>query len=200
MLLIVGLGNPGDSYQHNRHNIGFMAADAIADAHRFGPAKSKFRGQLREGTLSGRHGVRKTLVLKPMTFMNASGKAVAGIVRFYKIPLEDLIVICDDLSLPLGRVRIRPGGGDGGQKGLRDISRVLGTDKFPRMRIGIGDRGLIDAADFVLAKFRPSESKVLEDGLLTAIQAIGVWAARDLETAMNRFNGPSDPQASPAKS
>lgn len=194
--IVVGLGNPGSKYDRTRHNVGFDAIDRLVSGLPEIRFSNRFDAEVAEIEID----FRRILIVKPMTFMNASGKAVAGIVRFYKIPLEDLIVICDDLSLPLGRVRIRPGGGDGGQKGLRDISRVLGTDKFPRMRIGIGDRGLIDAADFVLAKFRPSESKVLEDGLLTAIQAIGVWAARDLETAMNRFNGPSDPQASPAKS
>jgi len=189
--IVVGLGNPGSKYDRTRHNVGFEAIDRLVSGHPQIRFAQRFDAEVAEVEID----FRKVLVVKPMTFMNASGKSVAGIVRFYKIPLEDLIVICDDLSLPLGRVRIRPGGGDGGQKGLRDISRVLGTDKFPRMRIGIGDRGLMDAADFVLAKFRPSELKALEDGLLTAIQAIGVWAARDLGTAMNRFNGLSDPQA-----
>lgn len=194
--IVVGLGNPGSKYERTRHNVGFDVIDRLVSGLSDIRFSNRFDAEVAEIEID----FRKVLVVKPTTFMNASGKAVSGIVRFYKIPLEDLVVICDDLSLPLGRVRIRPGGGDGGQKGLRDIARVLGTDKFPRMRIGIGDRGMMDAADFVLAKFRPSEMKVLEDGFLTAIQAIWVWASRDLETVMNRFNGPSDPQAPATKS
>lgn len=194
--IVIGLGNPGSKYDRTRHNVGFDAIDRLVSGRPDIRFSQRFDAEVAEIEID----FRKVLVVKPMTFMNASGKAVSGIVRFYKIPLEDLIVICDDLSLPLGRIRIRPGGGDGGQKGLRDIARALGTDQFPRMRIGIGDRGLMDAADFVLAKFRPSELKLLEDGLLTAVQAIGVWVVRDLETAMNRFNGPSDPHAPATKS
>lgn len=190
--IVVGLGNPGTKYDRTRHNVGFEAIDRLVS----GSPGLKFSDRFDAAVAEIEIDFRKVFVVKPMTFMNLSGRAVAGIVRFYKIPLEDLLVICDDLSLPLGRIRIRPGGGDGGQKGLRDIARVLGTDRYPRMRIGIGDRGLTDAADFVLAKFRPSEQKVLEDGFLTVLQAIGVWASLGLDAAMNRFNGSSDPRSS----
>lgn len=188
--VVVGLGNPGTKYDLTRHNIGFEVIDRLAA----GRPDVRFSNKFDAGIAEFEIDYRKVLLVKPMTFMNLSGKAVGAIVRFYKIPLEDLLVICDDLSLPLGRVRIRPGGGDGGQKGLRDIARVLGTDQFPRMRLGIGDRGAIDAADFVLAKFRPSERPLLEDAMLTALQAVGVWVSRGLEATMNRFNGPSDPE------
>lgn len=194
--IVVGLGNPGSKYDRTRHNVGFEVIDRLVSGQPGMRFANRFDSEVGEIEID----FRKVLVVKPMTFMNASGKAVAGIVRFYKIPLEDLLVICDDLSLPLGRVRIRPGGSDGGQKGLRDIARVLGTDRYPRLRMGIGDRGQIDAADFVLAKFRPVESNVLEDGILTALQAIVVWATLGLEAAMNRFNGPFDPQSPGSKS
>jgi PTH1 family peptidyl-tRNA hydrolase len=190
--LVVGLGNPGSKYDQTRHNVGFEVIDRLVAGRSDVRFMSKFDAEIAEIELD----FRKVLLVKPMTFMNLSGKSVGAVVRFYKIPLEDLLVICDDLSLPLGRVRIRPGGGDGGQKGLRDIARVLGSDQVPRMRLGIGDRGLIDAADFVLAKFRPSERPALDDAIMTSLQAIGVWASRGLEAAMNRFNGPADPQAS----
>jgi PTH1 family peptidyl-tRNA hydrolase len=193
--IVVGLGNPGSKYDRTRHNVGFEVIDRFVSGQPDIRFANRFEAEVAELEV----GFRKVLVVKPMTFMNASGKSVAAIVRFYKIPLEDLLVICDDLSLPLGRVRIRPGGGDGGQKGLRDISRVLGTDRYPRMRMGIGDRGPMDAADFVLARFRPSERNVLEDGMLTALQAIAVWATQSLDSAMNRFNGPADPQAPGSK-
>jgi PTH1 family peptidyl-tRNA hydrolase len=190
--LVVGLGNPGSKYDQTRHNVGFEVIDRLVAGRSDVHFMSKFDAEIAEIELD----FRKVLLVKPMTFMNLSGKSVGAVVRFYKIPLEDLLVICDDLSLPLGRVRIRPGGGDGGQKGLRDIARVLGSDQVPRMRLGIGDRGPIDAADFVLAKFRPSERPALDDAIMTSLQAIGVWASRGLEAAMNRFNGPADPQAS----
>ena len=129
-----------------------------------------------------------------MTFMNLSGKAVGQVMQFYKIDIVDLMVICDDLSLPLGRLRIRSGGSDGGQKGLRDIARVLGTDRFPRMRIGIGEQGELDAADFVLARFRPSERPAVENGMIRALQAVSVWVSQGIEPAMNRFNGAEEPK------
>ena len=131
------------------------------------------------------------MLLKPETFMNLSGRSVSQVVRFFKLDLSDLIVICDDLSLPLGKLRIRGGGSDGGQKGLRDVAAHLGTDQYPRLRIGIGERWAVDAADFVLSRFRPTERAVIDDALILASQAVAVWAAQGLEAAMNRFNGPS---------
>ena len=153
MKLVVGLGNPGSKYQGTRHNIGFELIDRLAQG---GPEPSftrKFDGLLAETEID----FRRVLLLKPETFMNLSGRSVGQALRFYKLPLADLLVVCDDLSLPLGKLRLRPGGSDGGQKGLRDITAHLGTDQFPRLRIGIGDRGDIDAADFVLSRFRSAE-------------------------------------------
>ena len=122
--------------------------------------------------------------------MNLSGRSVVPALRFYKLEPADLLVVCDDLNLPLGKLRIRKGGSDGGQKGLRDISAQLGTEDYARLRIGIGDRGPIDAPDFVLSRFRPAERPVIEDALIVATQAVAVWVAQGADAAMNRFNGP----------
>jgi peptidyl-tRNA hydrolase, PTH1 family len=111
-------------------------------------------------------------------------------MRFYKLPPSDLLVVCDDLSLPVGKLRLRPGGSDGGQKGLRDIAAHLGTDQFPRLRIGIGDHNDLDAADYVLSRFRSTERKNIDDALILASQAVAVWSAQGIDAAMNRFNGP----------
>ena len=123
--------------------------------------------------------------------MNLSGRCVRQATQFYKIdPPTDLLVICDDLNLPLGKLRIKPAGSDGGQKGLRDITAQLGGDRYARLRLGIGDRGPIDAADFVLSRFKPSERAAIDDALISAAQAVAVWAAQGIDPAMNRFNGP----------
>jgi len=189
--VVVGLGNPGSKYDQTRHNIGFDLVDRLALCQSGVKFSRKFDAEIAEIELD----FRRVLLVKPMTFMNLSGKAVGQIMQFYKIDIVDLMVICDDLSLPLGRLRIRSGGSDGGQKGLRDIARVLGTDRFPRMRIGIGERGELDAADFVLARFRPSERPVVENGMLRALQAVSVWVSQGIEPAMNRFNGVDEPKA-----
>src|SRR5262249_55978219 len=139
---------------------------------------------------------RRVLLLKPQTFMNLSGRSVRQAVQFYKLDLADLLVVCDDLSLPLGKLRIRGGGSDGGQKGLRDIAAHLGTEDYARLRIGIGERGPIDASDFVLSRFRAAESSIIDDALITATQAVAVWTTQGPAAAMNRFNGPSETKSS----
>lgn len=185
--LVVGLGNPGSRYEGTRHNIGFELVDRLAS----GPARAsfarKFDGQLAEAEID----FRRVLLLKPETFMNLSGRSVRQAAQFYKIEPPDILVVCDDLSLPLGKIRLRPGGSDGGQKGLRDIIAHLGTPDVPRLRIGIGDRGPIDASDFVLTRFKTAERPVIDDALITAAQAVAVWVSQGIEAAMNRFNGPA---------
>ena len=188
--VVVGLGNPGSKYDQTRHNIGFDLVDRLALGQSGVKFSRKFDAEITEIELD----FRRVLLVKPMTFMNLSGKAVGQVMQFYKIDIVDLMVICDDLSLPLGRLRIRSGGSDGGQKGLRDIARVLGTDRFPRMRIGIGEQGELDAADFVLARFRPSERPAVENGMIRALQAVSVWVSQGIEPAMNRFNGAEEPK------
>src|SRR5262245_23889634 len=184
--LVVGLGNPGSKYQGTRHNIGFEVVDRLAEGGPGATFSRKFDGLLAEAEID----VRRVLLLKPETSMNLSGRAVAQVVRFYKLDLADLLVVCDDLNLPLGKLRIRGGGSDGGQKGLRDISAHLGSENYARLRIGIGDRGPIDAADFVLSRFRSTELPVIDDALILASQAVAVWTSRGVAEARNRFNGP----------
>jgi PTH1 family peptidyl-tRNA hydrolase len=186
--LVVGLGNPGSKYDGTRHNIGFEVVNRLAEGGSGATFTRKFDGLLAEAEID----FRRVLILKPETFMNLSGRSVAQAVRFYKLELADLLVVCDDLSLPLGKLRIRGGGSDGGQKGLRDITAHLGSDAFARLRIGIGDRGPIDASDFVLSRFRSAERPVIDDALILATQAVAVWITQGLATVMNKFNGPAD--------
>lgn len=182
--LIVGLGNPGSKYEGTRHNVGFEIIDELASNPSTSSFARKFEGLLGETEI----GFHKILLLKPETFMNLSGRSVRQAIQFYKLEPTDLLVVCDDLSLPLGKLRLRPGGSDGGQKGLRDIIAQLGTSDFARLRIGIGERGQLDAADFVLSRFRPTEKPIINDARILATQAIAVWADQGIDAAMNRFN------------
>jgi peptidyl-tRNA hydrolase, PTH1 family len=191
--LVVGLGNPGSKYEGTRHNIGFEVVDRLAAGGSGTRFSRKFDGLVAETEID----YRRVLLLKPETFMNLSGRAVRQAVQFYKLELEDLLVICDDLNLPLGKLRIRGGGSDGGQKGLRDISAQLGTEDYARLRVGIGERGSIDATDYVLTRFRSAELPTINDSLILATQAVAVWVTQGLAAAMNRFNGP--PEAEPKK-
>jgi peptidyl-tRNA hydrolase, PTH1 family len=186
MKLVVGLGNPGSKYDGTRHNIGFQVVDRLAEGGSGAAFSRKFDGLLAETEIA----FQRVLLLKPQTFMNLSGRSVGQALRFYKLELADLLVLCDDLNLPLGKLRIRGGGSDGGQKGLRDISAALGSDAYARLRIGIGERGEADAVDFVLSRFRSSERPLIDDALILAAQAVAVWVAQGLAAAMNRFNGP----------
>jgi PTH1 family peptidyl-tRNA hydrolase len=184
--LVVGLGNPGSKYDGTRHNIGFEAVDRLARGGSGTAFARKFDGLLAEAEID----FRRVLLLKPETFMNLSGRCVRQVVQFYKLdPTADVLVICDDLNLSLGKLRIKPNGSDGGQKGLRDITAQLGSDSYARLRIGIGERGPIDAADFVLSRFRTAERPVIDDALIAASQAVAIWIAQGVDAAMNRFNG-----------
>lgn len=183
--LVVGLGNPGSKYEGTRHNIGFEVIDRLASGGKGARFARRFEGELAETEIE----FRRVLLLKPSTFMNLSGRSVAPALRFYKLDPADLIVVCDDLNLPLGKLRIRRGGSDGGQKGLRDISAQLGTDDYARLRVGIGEKGEADAADYVLSRFRASERATIEDATIAATQAVAVWVAQGIDAAMNRFNG-----------
>jgi peptidyl-tRNA hydrolase, PTH1 family len=187
--LVVGLGNPGSKYEATRHNIGFEVVDRLAEGGSGAKFARKFDGLIAETEID----FRRVLLLKPETFMNLSGRSVRQALQFYKLELADLLVVCDDLSLPLGKLRLRGGGSDGGQKGLRDISAQLGSEGYARLRIGIGDRGPVDAADFVLSRFRSAERPAVDDALIRATQAVAVWVTQGLPAAMNRFNGPAEP-------
>lgn len=171
MFLVVGLGNPGSGYAANRHNIGFMAADELVRRHSFGPWRKKFQGQLSEGELNG----QKVLVLKPETFMNLSGQSVGEVLRFYKIPVEDVIVLHDELDLPPGKLRVKRGGGHGGHNGLRSIDAHCGKE-YRRVRLGIGHPGEKSRVHgHVLGDFSKSE----QDGwLMTLLDAVSAEFAR----------------------
>ncbi|MGC8640931.1 MAG: aminoacyl-tRNA hydrolase [Isosphaeraceae bacterium] len=186
--LVVGLGNPGTKYQGTRHNIGFELIDRLAKGGRGTSFTREFEAQIAETEID----YHRVFLLKPETFMNLSGRAVGQAARFYKLEPADVLVVCDDLSLPVGKLRVRRGGSDGGQKGLRDIINHLGTDQVPRLRIGIGDHGQVDAADYVLSRFRGPERALVDDTLILASQAVAVWVTQGIDTAMNRFNGPAN--------
>ncbi|MDH5187709.1 MAG: aminoacyl-tRNA hydrolase [Rhodospirillaceae bacterium] len=158
MRLVVGLGNPGEKYAHNRHNIGFMAADEIVRRHNFSPWRAKFQGELSEGSI----GDEKILILKPQTFMNESGISVVQVTKFYKIPTADIIVLHDELDLVPGKVRVKRGGGHAGHNGLRSINSAIGDD-YARVRLGIGHPGDKDrVTGHVLNDFAKADAKWLE--------------------------------------
>ena len=188
MKLVVGLGNPGPEYDNTRHNVGFEVVDRVA--RRWGDpassvARNKFSGLLLEVMIDN----EKTLLLKPLTFMNLSGQAISEAVHFYKLsPEEDLLVIVDDTALPCGSMRLKPGGGSGGHNGLSDTSQRLGTDKCARLRLGIDAPGEIPLTNYVLGRFRPDQKILVEPTLDDAANAVAVWARQDLDTAMNQFN------------
>jgi PTH1 family peptidyl-tRNA hydrolase len=185
MKLIVGLGNPGSRYTGTRHNIGFEVIAELARRHAAGAPKEKFQAELVEATIAG----EKTLLMCPLTFMNLSGQAVQPARDFYKIENNDLLVVCDDFALPLGTLRLRAQGSAGGQKGLDDIIRRLGTDEVPRLRIGIGPlpEGW-EAANFVLGKFSKEESPPAVESVKRAADAVAVWARDGLAKAANQYN------------
>jgi PTH1 family peptidyl-tRNA hydrolase len=184
--VIVGLGNPGSKYEGTRHNVGFGVIDRLAESCPGARFARKFEAQIADAEID----FRRALLLKPETFMNLSGRSVAQVIRFHQVDLSDLLVICDDLALPLGKLRLRGSGSDGGQKGLRDITSALGTDQYARLRVGIGERGEADAADFVLSKFRPAERPAMDDAFIAATQAVAVWVTQGIQAAMTRYNGP----------
>lgn len=183
MKVIVGLGNPGTQYTGTRHNVGFEVIDYLAAA----PASSPFREKFQALIAETKEGDETVLLVKPLTFMNLSGRAVRAILDFYKVPLENLLVICDDINLPLGKLRLRAQGSHGGQNGLRNIQEQLGTTAYARLRIGIGQPSF-DAVDHVLSKFRPSERPVIDTAIATAAQAVVVFIRQGIQAAMNQFN------------
>ena len=184
--LIAGLGNPGPEYRQNRHNVGFMVVDALASALDISIQRVEMRALLGKGTLDG----ERLILAKPQTYMNNSGQAVASLARFYKIPQEKLLVVHDDLDLPFGTLRLRPFGGTGGQRGMESIVEKLGTRSFPRLRVGIGrPPGRMDPADYVLHNFNPDQQEFIPEVLGRAVKAIQCFILKDIETAMNEFNG-----------
>lgn len=187
--LIVGLGNPGRQYRENRHNVGFMVLDRLASRLNV----SFSRVQLRSIIADTRYQERRIYMAKPQTYMNESGSSVGSLLRFFKIPTENLLVVHDDVDLPFGTLRLRPGGGSAGQKGVASIIDRLGTQEFPRLRFGVGrPPGRMLAAAYVLQDFGRDESAELPAVLDTAADAALLFVTEGLERAMNRYNGPVD--------
>jgi PTH1 family peptidyl-tRNA hydrolase len=185
MKVVVGLGNPGGRYAGTRHNVGFAVVDALAEGPSAGRFQTRFQADVAE--LVG--GGSKVLLVKPQTYMNLSGQCVRQIVDFYQLPLEDLLVVCDDFNLPLGRLRFRARGTHGGHNGLRDIQNHLGTTAYARMRIGVGAPEEGEAVDYVLGRFRPSERPLIEEALQKAVQGVAAWWEKGIEFCMNQYNG-----------
>ena len=182
---VVGLGNPGRKYHGTRHNVGFAVLAELVRRTGAGPGRSNYEADLYETSLAG----VKVLLAAPQTFMNLSGSSVLRLRDFYKLVHEDLLVVCDDFNLPLGRLRLRTGGTAGGQKGLSDILRRLSSDEVPRLRIGVGSPPPgYDAADFVLSKFRPEEQAEIELAVVRAADAVTDWASQGIDPAMNKYN------------
>jgi PTH1 family peptidyl-tRNA hydrolase len=189
--LIVGLGNPGAQYRGTRHNVGFMVADELARRHDLAfesaPAEALMARWRFPGEVGG------AIVAKPLTFMNLSGQAVTGLLRYYRIETDDLLVVLDEAQLTLGRLRARPGGSAGGHNGLKSIIATLGTEQFARLRIGVGrgdDRR--DLADHVLARFEPAERETIEAAVGRAADAVEMFMTDGILKVMSAYNGPSD--------
>ena len=186
MYLIAGLGNPTREYEKTRHNVGFDTIDVLADRINTDVAERKFKGLYGKGMLGG----EKVILLKPQTFMNLSGESVRAAADFYKIPPDHIIVIYDDISLDVGHLRIRTKGSAGGHNGIKNIIAHLGTQEFPRIKIGVGGKPpRMDLADYVLSRFPAEERKIMETAFRDAAEAAGVLIAEGPDAAMNRFNG-----------
>ena len=185
--LVVGLGNPGEKYENTRHNVGFLTVDELAERARVPVQKLKHRAL----TNTLEVGSVKVLLMKPVTYMNLSGEAVGEAARFFKIPADHVLVLSDDVSLPVGKLRVRRGGSAGGHNGLKNIILHLGTDQFPRLRVGVGEKPHpdYDMADWVLGKFTGEDKKTMDAAVKRAADAIECILAEGLDRGMNRFNG-----------
>lgn len=187
MYLIAGLGNPGRQYEMTRHNIGFHTIDYIADRLGVKVKKLKYKAIYGDAEING----EKVLLVKPQTYMNNSGESIIDFVNFFKIPVENVIIISDDISLDTGRIRVRGKGSAGGHNGLKSIIYHLNSDQFPRVRIGVGapQHKDYDLADFVLGRFTKEEIPVLEEAIIKADKACCEIIARGYGSAMNKYNG-----------
>ena len=187
--LLVGLRNPGREYRETRHNFGFMVADRICERAGTAADKAQLKAITATTTING----RRVLIAKPQTFMNLSGQAVSALLRYYKIPLARLLVMHDDLDLPFGTLRMRPGGGSGGQKGLASTIEQLGTQDFARLRCGIDHpAGRMTVSDYVLSKFRKEEEAELPTVLDRAADAATAFVVDGIQCAMTKYNGKAD--------
>jgi PTH1 family peptidyl-tRNA hydrolase len=186
---VVGLGNPGQEYRLTRHNLGFRVAEALARRWLAGPGKAAFGGRLAEARRRRGDQERRVMLFWPRTHMNCSGQAVRELVGFYQAPLQDVLIVLDDLAMDLGRLRLRAKGSAGGHKGLADVIAALGSRELPRLRIGIGSPpGGMDAVDYVLQPFRPDELETVEAAVRQAADAVEDWLFEGLAPAMDKHN------------
>lgn len=183
--LIIGLGNPGSQYQHTRHNVGFSIAQMFAVKQKM---QFKLASHLCGEVASAHIGDKKVLILLPTTFMNLSGDAVRRCVDYYKVPLDHLMVICDDVALPLGVIRIRSKGSCGGHNGLKNIETHLNTEHYARLRVGVGGQGSEVLSDYVLGRFSQQENKVIEETAVKAIHVLELWMSSGIASAMQIAN------------
>lgn len=184
--LIVGLGNPGAEYRLTRHNFGFMVLDRLAEHWSAQLKRIKFQAIIAEDRFQG----NRVVLAKPLTFMNESGRSVAPLLRYFKVPVDRLLVIHDDLDLPLGTLRIRPSGSTAGQRGMESITKMIGSQEFPRMRLGISrPPGQMDPKDYVLKNFLSNEEEMKKIVIQQAIEAIETFISDGLTSAMNKYNG-----------
>ena len=185
--LLVCLGNPGDKYENTRHNVGFMVADEMAERQSKPIQRLKFKALTNVLDISG----DRVLVMKPITYMNLSGEAVRQAADFYKIPPERVLVVSDDTALPVGRLRIRVKGSAGGHNGLKNIIQHLGTDQFPRLRVGVGEKPHpdYDMADWVLGKFTGEDKKKIDASVKRAADAVACILSEGIDRGMGKFNG-----------
>jgi len=182
--IVVGLGNPGPEYEQTRHNLGFEAVGLLSVRHGIGCNTPKFRALCGSGRIAG----FRVHLVKPMTFMNESGIAVREVMDWYRCELPQVLVICDDVNLPLGKTRVRRDGSCGGHKGLASIEKALGTDEYSRLRMGVGPAEGPDMRDFVLSRFREDERNAATESCTRAADAAETWIRYDVETCMNQFN------------
>jgi PTH1 family peptidyl-tRNA hydrolase len=185
MKCIVGLGNPGSRYAGTRHNLGYDVIDRLAESPSAGKFRSRFDALMAESSEDS----HQVLLVKPQTFMNLSGRSVREIVDFYQLPLADLLVVCDDINLPLGKLRFRLRGTHGGHNGLRDIQAHLATTEYPRLRIGVDAPGEGRAVQHVLGRFPPSQRAAIDEAVALAVQATVTWIVHGIDSSMNQYNG-----------
>lgn len=185
-MLLIGLGNPGTQYIGTRHNAGFDVVDLFCEKHSVSLTKNKFKALYGDGNVAG----KRVLVMKPQTFMNLSGEAVSALVNFYKIPLDNILVVSDDISLAPGKMRIRKSGSAGGQNGLKNIIEHLSTNEFARIKMGVGDRPDRDSdlVNWVLGKMNEQDNKLFTSAKENAVKAIETILRDGVESAMNRYN------------
>lgn len=189
MKIIVGLGNPGPSYAKNRHNVGYQCVERLAQRCGATSSRVMFKALTTSGQIAG----VKVVLARPLTFMNLSGQSVGPLLHWYHADLADLLVICDDLDLPLGKIRLRPHGGSAGHKGMRSVIDALGTQEFARLRVGIGRPAHGEPQGYVLDDFSLDESIVMQDAYDRATAAVEAFVVEGIAVAMNQFNSPNGP-------